>query len=192
MTGESSLNVKVRQRKSNQASNYFDCTGKITTLDMYRRPFYFLMPDRTEYYRSVLGTIFSFATIIIIVVNGSFRFVDLYSQSNYRLMEMKQELFFAESDSFGSVEGFNIAAGIVSFDGGTSGTVVDPEIGSLQMYMKSWNVYDETNGEVFFRPLKTRPCTFNDFNDLEGSNSESRFFRTESEWTLSAVKTYGL
>ena len=88
------------------------------------------------------------------------------------------------------MEGFNIAAGIVSFDGGTSGTVVDPEIGSLQMYMKSWNVFDETNGEVFFRPLKTRQCSLDDFNDLEGSNSKSRFFRSETEWTLSAVKTY--
>ena len=89
------------------------------------------MPDKTEYYRSVLGTIFSFFTLVTIIISGSFKFVDLLTFSNYRLMEMNQELFFAESDAFGTVEGFNVAAGIVSFDGGTSGTVVDPEIGSL-------------------------------------------------------------
>ena len=70
---EPSLNVKMRQKSCAD----FGCTLKLTSLDMYRRPFYFLMPGRTEYYRSVLGTIFSFITVLTIMISGSFKFVDL-------------------------------------------------------------------------------------------------------------------
>ena len=55
------------------------CMSRIKAVDIFKRPFYFLMPDKTEYYRSVLGTIFSFVTILIIMVNGSFKFADMVS-----------------------------------------------------------------------------------------------------------------
>ena len=56
--------------------------------------------------------------------------------------------------------------------------------------MKSWNVFDESNGEVFFKPIKTRYCSLDDFNDLDGSKSNSRFYKSESKWTVSALRTY--
>ena len=59
----------------------------------------------------------------------------------------------------------------MSFDGGAKGTEVDPEIGTLKMIMKSWNVSDETKGRIEFEEIKSRQCNEDDFNDLKGSNS---------------------
>ena len=59
----------------------------------------------------------------------------------------------------------------MNFAGGAKGVDIDPEIGTLKMIMKSWNVSDETKGKITFEPIKTRKCNEDDFNDLEGSNS---------------------
>ena len=56
--------------------------------------------------------------------------------------------------------------------------------------MKSWNVSDETKGKITFEPIKTRKCNEDDFNDLEGSNSQSRFYKSESQYTFDATKDY--
>ena len=46
--------------------------------------------------------------------------------------------------------------------------------------MKSWDYEDkESNGKAIFREVKTRPCRENDFNDVDGSNSDSRFYATD-------------
>ena len=41
----------------------------------------------------------------------------------------------------------------MSFESGTEGIIVEPEYGSLKMYKKNWNTYDETLGQVFFNDI---------------------------------------
>ena len=70
-----------------------------------------------------------------------------------------------------------MAAGIVNFN---EEYVEDPEIGTLKIILKSWDYEDkESNGKALFREVKTRPCRENDFNDVDGSNSDSRFYATD-------------
>ena len=84
-------------------------------------------------------------------------------------------------DTFGTANGFQVAAGMLTFEGKTYGIKMDPEIGSLHMYIKSWNVYDDV--EINFREVKTKYCEEKDFNNSEGSNSQSKFYRSASEFT---------
>ena len=43
------------------------------------------------------------------------------------------------------------------------------------MYLKSWGVY---GAGITFREVNTTLCTKDHFNDVEGSNPESKFFKT--------------
>ena len=45
------------------------------------------------------------------------------------------------------------------------------------MYLKSWDE-DAEELVIKFEEVKTSVCKKNNFNDVEGSNSESKFFRT--------------
>ena len=65
-------------------------------LDIYKRPFYLLMPDRTEYYRNYFGVCLSILTSLIIISYGSFKFHDLIEYSDYRLFEVQQKNFYNE------------------------------------------------------------------------------------------------
>ena len=60
---------------------------------------------------------------------AAYKFTELSNLTNYRLMEENQEFFYEETDSFGSAEGFHLAVGLVSFDGGAQGVTEDPEYG---------------------------------------------------------------
>ena len=54
--------------------------------------------------------------------------------------------------------------------------------------MKNWNTYDEvTKGAILFDEIETRQCSEDDFNDLEGSNTKSRFYRS-GEYTINTIK----
>ena len=45
------------------------------------------------------------------------------------------------------------------------------------MYLKSWGV-DGNDYKIKFKEVNTTACNKSDFNDVEGSNSESNFFKT--------------
>ena len=70
-----------------------------------------------------------------------------------------------------------IAAAVTSYDSSPK-EIEDPDIGTLKMYLKGWDNYDEeTNGAVVWTEMKLRPCE-SLLNDAEGSNQNSPFFKT--------------
>ena len=146
-------------------------------LDVYKRPFNFLLPSKTEYYRNYLGMTLSLITILLLIAYGTFKFKALILFTDYNLFEIVQDSFYNDQDEFTTNDGFHVAAGIVDFN---AQYVEDPEIGTLKIIMKSWNYEDkESNGKALFREVKTRPCRQNDFNDVDGNNKESRFYATD-------------
>ena len=140
-------------------------------MDISKRPFYFLMPDNSEYYRNYFGTCLGILTILIIASYGSFKFRDLLDSNDFQLSEVKQKYYFSESDVFTSDDGFQVAAAVISIDP-TVDTTEDPEIGTLKMYKK---VFSE-DIETYFTEIKTRPCNDSDLNDIDDSNSQSNFY----------------
>ena len=112
---------------------------------MYRRPFYFMMPDKKEFYRSVCGTILSLMVLMIVLSYGSYKIKDLVEFKDYRLLESRVDNYFEDSANFTTNEGFHVAAGIVNTDDEYAvDNIEDPEIGTVKMYIKTWNIHDET------------------------------------------------
>ena len=64
------------------------------------------------------------------------------------------------------------------------------------MYIKYWGEFEEGDGAIGgdgtfnFKELTTKLCQPDDFNNLEGSNEKSRFFKTDPE-SLNDLNTYG-
>ena len=71
-----------------------------------------------------------------------------------------------------SSDGFEVAAGIVDFAvKAEEPPIEDPEIGEIKIYKKYWDALaDDGLGALWFEEVKTKPCTVNDFNDIEGNN----------------------
>ena len=88
--------------------------------------------------------------------------------------------FYKAEDKFGYKDGFSIAAGLVgaSFSG-IELVKDDPTIGQLEIYRKNWEPDYENNdlSEIEFPQLESRPCTREDFNDVEGSNESTSFYK---------------
>ena len=56
-------------------------------LDIYRRPFHFLMPDHEPEYRTLTGFFFSLLTILLLLSYAAYKFLDLVQLNDYRLQE---------------------------------------------------------------------------------------------------------
>ena len=148
------------QRRRPKCSHY---AKNMMVIDIYKRPFYFLMPDRTEYYRNNLGTCMSILTIFMVLAYGFIKFGDMMEYKDYKIFEIKEENYFRDSDLFTSNDGLNIAAGVFSFE---ENFKEDPEVGTIKFYIKSWDTEnEETHGAIKFEEIKTRPCKISDFND---------------------------
>ena len=71
-----------------------------------------------------------------------------------------------------------MAAGVIEVDGDPSGpSIEDPEIGTIRMYIKTWDNFDAvTNGAISFREVTTRFCNEKDFQNKDGENPDSKFY----------------
>ena len=81
-----------------------------------------------------------------------------------------------------------IAAAITSWDG-SPGAIEDPDIGTLKIYIKGWDAYnEETKGSLVWTEIKLMPCD-SMLNDVEGSNQNSPFFKVHPN-SLSDFEKY--
>ena len=50
----------------------------------------------------------------------------------------------------------------------------------LKMYTKTWDNFDEeTNGAISFTEVKSKFCQPEDFNNMDGTNEESKFYAND-------------
>ena len=76
---------------------------------------------------------------------------------DYTLEKAYEENFFPSDEAFSQKDGFYIAAALTRYDG-SSEVIEDPSIGTLKMYIKSWDVYDAENGGLKFTEIPLRAC----------------------------------
>ena len=139
------------------------------------------MPDHEPRYRSLAGSCFSLFTIILVISYAAYKLIDLLELNDYKLQEAVQENFFtAEVPLTPQDHGFMVAAAITAYDG-SSEVIEDPEIGTLKMYIKYWGNYEGSDGSFGFREVETELCSQDDFNNVEGTNTKSKFFRADPE-----------
>ena len=125
-------------------------------LDVYRQPFRLLLPDGHDTYRTFIGALLSLCTIVVILTTGVYKFTTLVSNDEYQVQLRTIENEFATNATFGSANGFAVAAAVTSFDG-SSEDITDPEIGEIKFYLKSWDVDAQDKG-IFFTELKQKVC----------------------------------
>ena len=58
------------------------CTS-ILAIDLYHKPFRFLMPDHRESYRTFLGALLSVFTVMIILGYGTYKLSNMVSYDGY-------------------------------------------------------------------------------------------------------------
>ena len=166
------------------------CSQKALFVDVYRQPFRLLLPDGHDTYRTFIGALLSLFTIVIILTTGVYKFTTLINKDEYRVQLRTIENEFTLSQTFGSSDGFAIAAAVTSYDG-SSEDITDPEIGEIKFYQKQWDV-DAPQKGVFFTELKTKICEQGDFNDIDGTNSETSPFYPLNPQSFTDLRTYGV
>ena len=64
---------------------------KILSLDLYKSPFFFMMPDHHTYYRTHIGSSLSILTFIIMSFYAVYELTDFISLNNYSVREVKEK-----------------------------------------------------------------------------------------------------
>ena len=78
-----------------------------------------------------------------------YKFLILWNIEDYSLQEAFVEDYFESDATFTTENGFMVAAAVTSYDG-KSDVIEDELIGTVKMYYKQWDVYDEQNGGIRF------------------------------------------
>ena len=82
--------------------------------DIYPIPFYFLLPDGSEHYRTISGACFSICTFMLLIMYSSYNLTNMLQKSDYKILDQAQENFYTNADTFSADDGFSIAAAIIS------------------------------------------------------------------------------
>ena len=75
-------------------------------MDIYNKPFAFLMPNGDYKHRTCCGAFASFLIILVILSYASYKFLDMINYGDYKLYSSLQENFFSEEDPLKSSDGF--------------------------------------------------------------------------------------
>ena len=156
---------------------------QVLNLDIHKRHFELLIPGGEQNYKTFLGSLISFFTIILMFQNTIVNSLKLINITDFKLLETEEENYFPIDQTFGTTDGFQIGAAITAYDQNPD-SIEDPTIGTLEFYMKE---FGSTFKGINFRKLPTKPC---DFNDVEGSNENSPFYPTYYD-SENLLKTYG-
>ena len=63
-------------------------------IDLFDQPFYFMMPDHRDRYRTILGSCLSVMTFILILMYGSYKMVDLLDYKDFNVYKFEKENFY--------------------------------------------------------------------------------------------------
>ena len=130
--------------EGNQVKHFTRCDRlqkKVLVFDIYKEPFYFLMSDGVEGYRTLLGSCLSIWTFVVLLLYAMYKIIALAEYEDYQINKRTLENFFPIDQTITSTEHkFWIAAGVTAFDG-QSEVIEDPAIGTIKFYMKVWDSY---------------------------------------------------
>ena len=93
--------------------------------------------------------------------------------------------FYDQTDAFGASDGLIFAAALTTY-GQNPVPIEDPTIGQLKFNWVRWG----SNHLEDLQTIQTRPCSTSDFNDAEGSNQDSKFYKLRPK-DSSTLQTFG-
>ena len=129
-------------------------------------------------------------SFLVLLTYGSYKMIKLSNLEDYKVGMYILEDHYASTATFGSADGFTIAAAITSYDGSNE-DITDPEIGEIKFYLKQWDV-DEPNFDLRFVELENKVCQPEDFNfgNVTDEANVSTFYPVK-ELSESDLKSYG-
>mmetsp|Transcript_4251 Transcript_4251/g.5291 ORF Transcript_4251/g.5291 Transcript_4251/m.5291 type:complete len:118 (+) Transcript_4251:34-387(+) len=113
------------ERKQGKCASFYE---KLLFLDIYPKPFYFLMPDSQPRYRSLLGSVLSVCTVLAIFSYAAFKLHRLMRLVDYQVNIVNEDHYYDSSFTFSQAEGFSVAAAVTAFDGEEE-PIEEPSIG---------------------------------------------------------------
>ena len=76
--------------------------NSLLSLDIYRKDFNFLLPDKQTRYRTLFGSLLSIFTLVTMLTYFSMKLNVLLKRDDYGVQILEQENFFELSDHFGA------------------------------------------------------------------------------------------
>lgn len=73
---------------------------KALAVDLFDQPFYFMMPDHRDRYRTILGSLLSILTFTLIIGYGTYKITDLIDYKEFKLLKFEKENFYDMREPF--------------------------------------------------------------------------------------------
>ena len=175
--------------KTQQLSGCERLQQTVLSVDMYKQPFQFILPDGRSKYRSFVGAVLSIITLLTVLTYFVYKLNVIINFNDFDVQISDFEQYYDTDDVFSHENGLMIAGGFVNYDGKKQ-RVEDPSIATIKFYQKSFNSTDPTMDGVKFKEIKTRFCELDDF-DQDGKNEKSKFYQT-ADHSVSDIDTYGI
>ena len=153
--------------------------------DVSQHFFQFKLPDGQIKFKTCGSGLLTIILGMLVLSYAITEFIVVWNRSSYTILENSDEnVLNFESFSFGRQQGFAIAAAFA----GTAD--LDPEIGQLKFFMKSWT---SSTDEIKFTEMISRPCEKDDFIESleakEGQTSNYGFFRMDERTEIIVNKS---
>ena len=74
------------------------------------------MPDHRGHYNTFLGAALTIVTLVILMLYGAFKAINLIEMQDYNLQEAVQEDYFTLPTAFTEADGFKVAASIIELE----------------------------------------------------------------------------
>ena len=136
---DKSLNMSKVHRLEEGDFTCGNLKQKVLAIDLFDQPFYFMMPDHRDRYRTILGAFLSVITFTLILGYGMYKITDLIDYKDFKLLKFEKENFYDMREPFTNKDGLMIAAAITGYNSNTV-PVEDPEVGEIKFYQKLWDV----------------------------------------------------
>ena len=95
---------------------------------MYKEPFKLQLPDKTDRYRTICGSLLSCITVLFLLLYAIYKLSSLVDYKDFRIQEREQTNAFDANKSFGRKDGLAFAMGIIQWDDSDS-PLEDPAYG---------------------------------------------------------------
>lgn len=91
--------------------------------------------------------------VLLLFVFAAYKFAVLVEMRDYTLKrEVKEHFLYGRNNTFGTQDGFSVAANVFSLEGGALQVIEDERIGTLKFYNKTWSQADGSDFAFYELP----------------------------------------
>ena len=138
------------------------------------------LPDETNKFRTLIGATLSLLTLLVLLLFASYKLISLISLDEYKVQVRDMDDYYSSTANFTSKDGLAIAAAVLNLSTDQPQTI-DPSIGELKIYLKTWGTGADSDVNVRFSEVETKTCEEGDLNNVEDAYPESGFYAMRND-----------